>query len=62
MMKISELAEKLERLKEQHGDIEVEFQHCDSGGDYLGSEEIHDLRIAEIEDGRRQNDKIVLIF
>ena len=57
MMKISELTEKLERLKEQHGDIEVEFQHCDAGGDYPGSEEIHDVQVVENGEG-----KVVLVF
>lgn len=57
MMRISELIEKLKKIKEQHGDIEVEFQHCDSGGDYPGSEEIHDLRVVENDEG-----KVVLVF
>lgn len=56
-MRISELIEKLERLKEQYGDIEVEFQHCDSGGDYPGAEEIHDVQVVENGEG-----KVVLVF
>lgn len=45
-MKISELIEKLEELKEAHGDLDVEFQHCDDGWATQGSEEVTDLSIA----------------
>ena len=44
-MVISELIEELERLKDLHGDMEVEFQHCDDGGTYPGSEEIHNIDV-----------------
>lgn len=56
-MKISELVEALERLNEEQGDLEVEFQHCDSGGDYPGSEEVHDVQAVESDEG-----KVVLVF
>ena len=61
-MKISELVEALERLKEEQGDLEVEFQHCDSGGCYPGSEEIHGLQVAETDKTQERTEKIVLIF
>lgn len=32
-------------LKDIHGDMDVEFQHCDDGGIYPGSEEIHDIDV-----------------
>lgn len=62
MMRISELTEKLEKLKQEHGDIEVEFQHCDSGGCYPGTEEIHGLQVAETDKTQERTEKIVLIF
>lgn len=60
-MKISELIEKLEELKEEHGDLDVEFQHCDGGGIYYGSEEITDVEIVENSIDYYRDDKFVLI-
>lgn len=35
-MKISELINKLETLKEENGDIDVVMQYRDGGGEYYG--------------------------
>lgn len=63
-MVISELIEELARLKDLHGDMEVEFQHCDNGGIYPGSEEIHDIDV-EIRtitsDSDKYLEKIIVI-
>lgn len=67
-MKISELVEKLKELKEVHGDLDVEFQHCDDGGTYSGSEEISGVKIAnhdwhDVHDGLLvSDDSFVLLF
>ncbi len=43
-MKISELIERLEEIKKEHGDINVAIQYRDSGGDYWGCDA--DLRFS----------------
>lgn len=44
-MKISELIEKLNKVKSERGDIEVYIQNGDDGGDYYGSRPTNDIEI-----------------
>lgn len=37
-MNITDLIEKLQEIKEKHGDIKVAVQYRDEGGDYYGCE------------------------
>lgn len=63
-MNISTLIEKLEHLKEKHGDIDVVVQYRDDGGDYGGQDtEIYlSVRNAEIyEDGHWVVKKTIIL-
>lgn len=44
-MNIEELIAELEKIKEEHGNIEVRVQYRDDGGDYCGSDSIIKLEI-----------------
>lgn len=44
-MTISELIEELEKIKEKHGDIDVEYQYNDEGYMLLGSSDISDVYV-----------------
>ena len=45
IMKISELIEKLNKVKSEKGDIEVYIKNGDDGGDYCGSRPTNDIEI-----------------
>ena len=42
-MTIEELIVELEKIKKEHGNIEVRVQYRDAGGDYWGNDE--DIRL-----------------
>lgn len=44
-MTISELIEELEKIKEKHGDIDVEYQYNDEGYTLLGSSDISEVYV-----------------
>lgn len=44
-MTIEELIAELEKIKEEHGNIEVRVQYRDEGGDYCGTDDEIKLEI-----------------
>lgn len=58
-MKISELITELENIKEQHGDIEVEYTYNDDGYILSGSESVDEVYIET--DGVTEK-KIVVLY
>lgn len=39
-MKIEDLIRELEKIQKKHGNIEVQVQYRDDGGDYYGTDEV----------------------
>ena len=39
-MKIEDLIKELEKIQKKHGNIEVQVQYRDDGGDYYGTDEV----------------------
>lgn len=39
-MEIKELIRELEKIQEEYGNIEVQVQYRDDGGDYFGTDEV----------------------
>lgn len=39
-MKIEDLIRELEKIQKKHGNIEVQVQYRDDGGDYFGTDEV----------------------
>jgi len=59
-MNISELIEELEKVKKEHGDIEVEIQYRDDGGYYYGSDDDINFNIEDRKYGDRKVEILVL--
>lgn len=58
-MTISELIEELEKIKEKHGDIDVEYQYNDDGCMLSGSSDISGVYV-ETRDWKPENGNPVM--
>lgn len=58
-MTISELIEELEKIKEKHGDIDVEYQYNDEGYTLLGSSDISEVYV-ETRNWKSENEDPVM--
>lgn len=58
-MTISELIEELEKIKEKHGDIDVEYQYNDEGYMLSGSSDISGVYV-ETRDWKSENEDPVM--
>lgn len=58
-MTISELIEELEKIKEKHGDIDVEYQYNDDGYMLSGSSDISGVYV-ETRDWKSENEDPVM--
>lgn len=58
-MTISELIEELEKIKEKHGDIDVEYQYNDDGYMLFGSSYISGVYV-ETRDWKSKNEDPVM--
>lgn len=64
-MKIEDLIKELEKIQKKHGNIEVQVQYRDDGGDYYGTDEVRlhvENDIVDLDnDGSIREEKTLLL-
>ena len=64
-MKIEDLIKELEKIQKKHGNIEVQVQYRDDGGDYYGTDEVRlhvENDIVDLDkDGEVEEGKVLIL-
>ena len=64
-MKIEDLIRELEKIQKKHGNIEVQVQYRDDGGDYFGTDEVRlhvENDIVDLDNNGEVKEEKVLIL